>query len=264
MALTIYTAKGQSVVLPESLSIDENELSATLPGVEIPGRHGIVDDPDLQRIEPRTFRISGSFEGMTRTDANAISDMLRLHLLGNPVFWLKTHEDATRMIRVHCERVTDDPHRGRFRGRLVSITASLIANDPFWYGIDPVVTSRSFSFGSVQNPLEYDFVLIQNESNVAVKPLIWVCDGATEFEIENLTTEETLSFNGGSIPVNQVLVADSSTHRVGLLSSNGLDRFPDDYMQEMFPVLHPIYGTKNKLCEGNNDFLFDSCALVPG
>lgn len=132
MQIQLTYQDGTSITLPPEFALDDAQLSTQRATVRLPGRVGLLPTGRAY-AKPRTLRLSGTFEGLSQLDAEQLARTYRGYLLGRGPIKLKRWADADRYITVRCTKAHDDPHRGRFRGRLTTLSFDLEAADPFWY-----------------------------------------------------------------------------------------------------------------------------------
>lgn len=153
--IRLVYADGSTFDLPANFALDDETLSTRRAAFTPPGRVGSLP-VDRRLAEPRRLRLTGTFEGVTREDAEALATLYRGALVDRGPITLYRRAGGDRYITVRCVRVRDDPHRGRFGGRVWTIEFDLVADDPFWYAASPSVVTRSVSAGydrwTVTNP----------------------------------------------------------------------------------------------------------------
>lgn len=152
MPIRLVYADGSTFELPANFALDDESLTTRRAAFAPPG--AVASLPiDRRLAEPRRLRLTGTFEGVTKEDAEALVALYRGALVDRgPVKLFR----SGRYIMVRCIRVRDDPHRGRFGGRVWTIEFELVADDPFWYASVPTVVTRSVASGydrwTVTNP----------------------------------------------------------------------------------------------------------------
>jgi hypothetical protein len=155
MQIILACPDGSTATLPREFALDDWQLSLQRASVRLPGRVGALP-AGRAYAQPRSLRLTGTFEGLSQNDAEQLARAYRGLLVGRGPIQLKRWADADRYITVRCTRAHDNLHRGHFQGRVATLSFDLEAADPFWYAAGPQVVERECSAGydrwTVTNP----------------------------------------------------------------------------------------------------------------
>lgn len=252
--LTLGDGSGNVCLLDPNFALDDSEVTKEVPVQVIPGRHGGVVDPKAIRIEPRVLSASATYEGTNKKDVDTIVEGLRGLLFSTDLMWLKPYSDADRFIRATCTRVSDNYHRGRFGGRLVTITAQFEAHDPFWYGLELDTKQLSLNIPAGQSIEQ----TISCGGSVLIDPTLWIKGPVTRPVIRNLTTGTEIKFRG-TLSSSQYLIVDC--FRFLAIVANTL---PSGSLKKGFPnPILDVQGT-NALNQIEDSYLIDGFYCTPG
>lgn len=148
IAITTHGGSGETILLPPELALNESEGKKNIPGVKLPGKHGKFLYPQLECLEPRILRASGTIKGLSIEDADELYHHYCNYLFGQGELWLKRYSNSNKFIKVKTTKINRNYHRGRFGGSLFTMTFIFEANDPFWYSEEVieemVVTPASY------------------------------------------------------------------------------------------------------------------------
>lgn len=220
MAIITEAGEGEEIRLPKELAMDDSELSVELPGEVIYGKHGRRPYRQDRRLEPRTITVSGKIAAEDYHQAEEIASYYRGKFVNQGQLWLKRDKNSDLFIKVECNRVTDNPFRGRFGGRLVGLTLSFQADDPFCYSEDYTLLEEDVSFTPpmTMHP-------ITNNGDAETYPVIWI-KGKTE-NMESTTNPKLFNYSNGrvlqytgEVPEGYTLILHAEKKKAVMLEDN--------------------------------------------
>lgn len=180
MRVKVINALGETMLLPEELSLQGWPMQADLPGVEIEGQHGQAIDTGMIRLKPRTISVTGTLQGLSKDDADRIREMVAGFVYrANPIK-LYRHELSERYMLVHAESIDHSYITGRYGGRLFNLNIGFRAAEPFLLGADQRATITTASAN------------VANQGTAPVSPMVTIAGAITNPVITNTTTGQTL------------------------------------------------------------------------
>lgn len=180
MQVKVINALGEMMLLPRELSLQGWPMQADLPGVEIEGQHGQVIDTGSIRLKPRSIRVAGTLQGLSKDDADRIREMVAGFVYRANPLKLYRHELSERYVLVYGESIDHAYLTGRHGGRLFTLDIGFRAAEPFLLGPDQSVTITTPS-ANVDNP-----------GSATVSPVITISGEITSPVITNVTTGQAL------------------------------------------------------------------------
>lgn len=224
MRMAIITEAGQTVLLPESVALDDAELSVSMPASTIPGKHGRRRYKGLQRVEPRPLRASGILMGWTREEAEELAETYRSLLIGKE-FQLKRYAEADRFIVVECTRIFTDYLRGRYRAEAQLLEFQFEASDPFWYG--PELTANKTSAGRWN---------VTNAGTWQASPKLTLTFAGTleQVVLRNHTTDQEVAI--GNVASGDTVVIDTEEFEIRKNGNNILHLAGDSFLVQGFQL----------------------------
>lgn len=180
MRVKVINALGEVMLLPEELSLQGWPMGADLPGVEIEGHDGQVIDAGMIRLKPRTIRIMGTLQGLSKDDADRIREMIAGFVYRANPLKLYRHELSERYMLVYAQTIDHAYRVGRHGGRVFDLAIEFMAANPALLGADQSVTIITAS-ADVINP-----------GTAPVNPVVTIVGAITDPVITNGTTGQTL------------------------------------------------------------------------
>ena len=180
MRVKVINALGETMLLPEELSLQGWPMGADLPGVEIEGHDGQVIDAGMIRLKPRTIRIMGTLQGLSKDDADRIREMIAGFVFRANPLRLYRHELSERYMLVYAQTIDHAYRVGRHGGRVFDLAIEFLAANPALLGADQSVTITTAS-ADVINP-----------GTAPVNPVVTIVGAITDPVITNGTTGQTL------------------------------------------------------------------------
>ena len=181
MRVKVINALGEVMLLPEELALQGWPMEADLPGVEIEGHDGQVIDAGMIRLKPRTIRIMGTLQGLSKDDADRIREMIAGFVFRANPLKLYRHELSERYMLVYAQTIDHAYRVGRHGGRVFDLAMEFLAANPALLGADHSVTIASAS-ADVNNP-----------GMAPSSPVITISGAVTNPVITNTTTGQTLA-----------------------------------------------------------------------
>jgi hypothetical protein len=268
MQIEIITegGKGATITLPPEFALDGEELGVEHATVDVPGRHGQLVDERYERLRPRKLTASAEVLGATRSSMASLVETYRGYLLGRGELWLKQDTSDTRFIRVRCERVEIDPHRGHFDGRINRLSLTFQAFSPWWYATTVQAVPHAFvgAAGSAET-----WTITQPGTSRRQYPVLYIASAGALVNptITNTTTGHTLTF-AGSIPTGKTLIVRTDPPAAWIVDQTEVTladvqalwgvTSAEDYQEGI-----PPDGT-NALGAINGEALTEGWALAPG
>lgn len=195
MQVKVINSLGETMMLPEELSVQGWPMQADLPGVEIEGQHGQVIDAGMIRLKPRDIRVAGTLQGLSKDDADRIREMVAGFVYRANPLRLYRHELSERYMLVYGESIDHAYITGRHGGRLFTLDIGFRAASPFLLGADQSVTITTAS-ADVVNP-----------GSASVSPAVTIAGAVTNPAITNVATGQTLALTL-AIGVGESVVVD--------------------------------------------------------
>ena len=180
MRVKVINSLGETMLLPEELSVQGWPMEADLPGVEIEGRDGQVIDAGMIRLKPRDIRVTGTLQGLSKDDADRIREMVAGFVYRANPLRLYRHELSERYMLVYAQTIDHAYLTGRHGGRLFTLDIGFRAANPALLGADQSVTITTAS-ADVNNP-----------GTAPVGPMVTIAGAITNPVITNVTTGQTL------------------------------------------------------------------------
>lgn len=180
MRVKVINALGEVMLLPEELALQGWPMEADLPGVEIEGQHGQVIDTSMIRLRPRTVRVTGTLQGLSKDDADRIREMIAGFVFRANPLRLYRHELSERYMLVYAQTIDHAYRVGRHGGRVFDLSIEFLAANPALLGADQSVTITTAS-ADVINP-----------GTAPVNPVVTIVGAITDPVITNGTTGQTL------------------------------------------------------------------------
>ncbi len=144
---------GTSYTFPETIAIDDADLSATVPSLSITGRDGELLAGRVT-LKPSNFNASGNLLGLTKEAADALERDVKAHIVGKALKLYPT-TDAVFYINCYVASVNCNFNRGKFNYGVLSMGIKFIALDPYKHLVDHIDTfplSGSTIALSINNP----------------------------------------------------------------------------------------------------------------
>lgn len=180
MRVKVINSLGETMLLPEELSVQGWPMEADLPGVEIEGRDGMEIDAGMIRLKPRDVRVTGTLRGLSKDDADRIREMVAGFVYRANPLRLYRHELSERYMLVHAQKIDHAYLTGRYGGRLFTLDIGFRAANPALLGADQsaVITTASAN--------------VANQGTAPVSPMVTIAGAITNPVITNVTTGQTL------------------------------------------------------------------------
>ena len=183
MQVKVINALGEMMLLPRELSLQGWPMQADLPGVEIEGQHGQVIDTGSIRLKPRSIRVAGTLQGLSKDDADRIREMVAGFIYRANPLKLYRHELSERYMLVYGESIDHAYLTGRYGGRLFTLDIGFRAPEPFLLGPAQSVTMTT---------TEAD---IQNLGTAPASPIIKITGAISGPVVTNITTGQVLALD---------------------------------------------------------------------
>ncbi len=198
MQVKLVNARGETMLLPEGLSVQGYSAQLEVPGVEIEGKHGMIVDRRLARVKPGSITISGSVYGLSKDDADRLRDsVVGFAANANPV-QIYRYDDAQTYAVGDLVAVDHAYKTGYFDGRLFTLALRFVVSDPFLY---------SATFACMSFPPPVSTITVNNGGGVDVAPVIQITGPATAFELSNRMTGQLIEFRG-EVNTSELLIID--------------------------------------------------------
>jgi len=200
MRVKVINSLGETMLLPEELSVQGWPMEADLPGVEIEGRDGMEIDAGMIRLKPRDVRVTGTLRGLNKDDADRIREMVAGFVYRANPLKLYRHELSERYMLVYAQKIDHAYLTGRYGGRLFTLDIGFRAANPALLGADQSVTITTAS-ADVNNP-----------GMAQSSPVITISGAITNPVITNVTTGQTLGLTM-AIGTGEPVVVDCERFR---------------------------------------------------
>ncbi len=200
MRVKVINSLGETMLLPEELSVQGWPMEADLPGVEIEGQDGQVIDAGMIRLKPRDVRVAGTLQGLSKDDADRIREMVAGFVYRANPLRLYRHELSERYMLVYAQKIDHAYLTGRHGGRLFTLDIGFRAANPALLGADQSVTITTAS-ANVNNP-----------GTASVSPVVTIAGAITNPVIVNATTGQTLGLTM-AIGTGESVVVDCERFR---------------------------------------------------
>ncbi len=139
MQITLTTAWGEVISLPEALAIDDEDLRMyEAPSMQIPNRHGRLVVGKRPLRDQRTIRLSGVVRDVDRATLEATVSEINGKLCRDDL-QLRRDTASDRYLWVRTTGIQVNPNRGHFGGRVATISCTLVADDPFWHTAEQTI-----------------------------------------------------------------------------------------------------------------------------
>lgn len=249
MAIVIETEAGEIHRLPESLALDDHEISIDTPGASIPRRHGEWRFDAFKQAQPRRLTASGSIKGIDRAEAERIGADLRAKLAGAGVLKLRRTQDSDQWVFCELTDMRHNYHRGHFRASLFTLSVTFEALDPWWYMARRGVTHETAASGE-QWEVEHPGTYQEQPVMVRIMPLTGTLVNP---RLECAETGSVLLYTG-LIDSGQSLVADTERRTARLCTAGD--------MVPLFGVTEDV--ASNVWRQTNTGWQAQGFRLVPG
>lgn len=147
MVLVLENPAGNRLSLPVSLALDSWDVSMDTPSESFTGRPGALALPSGRVMKERKLTVTGTLEGLDAQNLDSLLTQISAFCLGQDWIKLWRYDGAPRFARCFCDGINAPYIRGRFKGRLATITLSFTAFDPFWYS-EEIIESFDASTGA--------------------------------------------------------------------------------------------------------------------
>lgn len=249
MAIVIETEAGEIHRLPESLALDDHEISIDTPGASIPRRHGEWRFDAFKQAQPRRLTAGGSIKGIDKAEAERIGADLRAKLAGAGVLKLRRTQDSDQWIFCEPTDMRHNYHRGTFRASLFTLNITFEALDPWWYMARRGVTHETTASGE-QWEVEHPGTYQEQPVMVRIMPLTGTLVNP---RLECAETGSVLLYTG-AIEDGQSLVVDTERRTASLYAAGD--------MVPLFGVAEDV--ASNVWRKTNTGWQAQGFRLVPG
>ena len=205
MRVKVINALGETMLLPEELSLQGWPMEADLPGVEIEGHDGQVIDAGMIRLKPRTIRIMGTLQGLSKDDADRIREMIAGFVFRANPLRLYRHELSERYMLVYAQTIDHSYRVGRHGGRVFDLAIEFLAADPLHYSELVQVTQIISASPSHWQTIQPGTVRYQN-------PIVFL-KAVGQLDNPTLVNDEGVAMSlDRTIPQGKALAVNSERH----------------------------------------------------
>lgn len=240
MQVKLVNARDEVMLLPEEMAVEGWPSERELPGVEIQARHGRVIDLPMARMQARSIRVSGTMAGVDKQDADAIREMVVGFVHRANPLRLYRHEDADRYMLCYAKGVDHRYTTGRFLGRVFTLSLTLEAADPLFYG-PPIQLSRNLYGDSYFGEAYYgDLPLGEwyaaNRGTAASIPVITITAGTLIMGLVLTNLDNGKQITIGDMEEGDVLRIDCNLMTATLNGTNALNRLGSAFLVHGFEL----------------------------